>query len=226
MAIINQTQVTIETVVPSLQIGEIQISADRRSSKEKQLTDAERIRRVVLPSNTWGEIAGNLNGERSQGLTDLLREALKKLAGEKLKDKLEETPELRIIELQEFSVSELLKWSNETAASRGSITFTRDEVTSWFATSATRAAMATKHASNPKLASILAMLETRFGALAAKNHGLKEEQDAIKLQSIIAPEDLEGEKAALVADIVTRLDNIAKQLAAKANEAQISMDDI
>lgn len=222
---INQTQIVIETVVPTLKLGEIQISADRRSTKEKPLTDAERIRRAVLPANSWGEIAGTLNSERSQGLTDLLREALKSIASDRLRDTLNENPLATTIELKDYSVSELLKWSNETAASRGSITFTRDQATSWYTASATAAAMLEKHGTT-KGAAVNLMLTNRFGALAAKNHGLREESEAKKLLSIIEAADLEGESAALVADIIGRLDAISKQLKAKAAEATVSMDDI
>lgn len=222
---INQTQIVIETVVPSLKLGEIQISADRRSTKEKPLTDAERIRRAVLPANYWGEVSGNLNSERSQGLTDLLREALKSIASDRLRDTLNENPLATTIELKDYSVAALLTWSTETASSRGSITFTRDAATSWFTTSATAAAMLEKHGAT-KGAAINLMLTNRFGALAAKNHGLREESEALKLTSIISPADLEGTSAALVADIIGRLDAIAKQLRAKAQEATVSMDDI
>jgi len=222
---INATQIVIETVVPQIKLGEIQISADRRSTKEKPLSDSERIRRAVLPANVWGEIAGTLEGNRNQGLTDILREKLKELASERLRDTLAENPLATTIELKDYSVSEILKWSNETAASRGSITFTRDQATNWYSTSATAAAMLLKHGAT-KGAAINLMLTNRYGALAAKNHGLREESEATKLMSILEPADLEGASAALVADIIGRLDAIIKQLKAKAAEATISMDDI
>lgn len=222
--IINNNLVSIETVVPSLKVGEIQISADRRSTKEKPLTDSERIRRAVLPANHWGEIGATLNSEQSQGLTDILRESLRSLAADRLKDALAADPMLRTVPLADYTVAELLKWSSETAASRGSITFTRDEATNWFAKSATAAAMLAKHGA--KGLAVVTLLTNRYGALAAKNHGLKDEAEAQKLMAIIDPADTTGESAALVADIIGRLDNIAKQLRAKAAEATISMDDI
>lgn len=224
MTIINETNVAIETVVPQIKLGEIQISADRRSTKEKPLTDAERIRRAVLPAATWGELAATLNGERAQGLTDILRDALKQLAADRLRDALAADPMLRTVPLADYSVAALLTWSSETAASRGSITFTRDEATNWFAKSATAAAMLAKHGA--KGLAVVSLLTNRYGALAAKNHGLKDEAEAQKLVAIIDPKDLEGENAALVADIIGRLDAIAKQLKAKAAEATVSLDDI
>jgi hypothetical protein len=222
---INATQIVIETVVPQIKLGEIQISADRRSTKEKPLSDAERIRRAVLPAGVWGEIAGTLEGNRNQGLTDILREKLKELASERLRDTLNENPLATTIELKDYSVSEILKWSNDTAASRGSITFTRDQATNWYSTSATAAAMLVKHGAT-KGAAVNQLLTNRYGALAAKNHGLREVAEAEKLMAVIEAADLEGESAALVADIVGRLDAIIKQLKAKAAEATISMDDI
>lgn len=222
---INATQIVIETVVPTLKLGEIQISADRRSTKEKPLSDSDRIRRAVLPANSWGEINATLNSERSQGLTDILREALKSIANDRLRDTLNENPLATTIELKDYSVASLLTWSTETASSRGSITFTRDQATSWFTTSATAAAMLEKHGAT-KGAAVNLMLTNRFGALAAKNHGLREENEATKLVSIISPADLEGTSAALVADIIGRLDAIAKQLKAKAAEATVTMNDV
>lgn len=224
MSILNNLQATIDTVVPTLALGQIQISADRRSTKEKPLTDAERIRRVVLPANYWGEMEATLNNEKSQGLTDVLREALKSIAGDRLRDLLATDPMVRTVELKDYSVSALLIWQSESASSRGSITFTRDQATNWFASSATAAAMLAKHGT--KGLAIVQMLTNRFGALAAKNHGLKDESEALKLASIIDSSDLDGAEAALVAEILTRLDHIAKTLKAKAAEATVSLDDI
>src|SRR6476620_5708702 len=105
MTVLNETNVLIETVVPTLKVGEIQLSADRRSTKEKPLTDAERIRRAVLPATAWGEISSTLNGERNQGLTDILREAMKKLASDRLRDSLEADPTLKTIPLTDYSIA-------------------------------------------------------------------------------------------------------------------------
>ena len=221
---VNTTEIVIETVVPQIKLGEIQISADRRSTKEKPLTDAERIRRAVLPATAWGELAATLNAERSQSLTDILRESLKQLASNRLRDELEENPLQRTIKLENYSVQALLAWSSETAASRGSITFTRDQATNWFAKSATAAAMLAKHGA--KGIAVVQMLTNRYGALAARNHGLKDASEATKLISIIDPADLEGESAALTTELISRLESIVKALTAKANEATVSMDDI
>lgn len=221
--IINNSSIPVQTVVPSISIGEIQLSADKRSTKENTLTDSERIRRIVLPANHWGELAASINNERSQSLTDVLREALKRIGSERLKDALAENPLLNVVNLSDYSVSALLTWSSETSTSRGSITFTREQVETWFDSSATRAALATKHAANPKVAAFLSVARNRFGALAAKNHGLKDEADAIKLMTLIAEDD---HSTALTTEIIGRLEHIAKTLAAKANEDTVSMDDL
>lgn len=221
--LINNSQVPIQTVVPTISIGDIQLSADKRSTKENTLTDAERIRRIVLPANYWGELAATTNGERSQSLTDVLREALKRIGSERLKDALTENPLLNIVNLSDYSVSALLTWSNETSSSRGSITFTREQAEAWFDASATKRELANKHQQNPKLAAILSMVRNRFGSLAAKNHGLKDETDAVKLLALIAPAD---ETSPLTAEIAGRLAHIIKALAAKAAEDSISLSDI
>lgn len=225
MSILNNNLVTIDTVVPTLSLGQIQLSADRRSTKEKPLTDAERIRRAVLPAGHWNEFSATLNDQRNQSLTDILRNRLVELASDRLRDSLAADPGLRTLPLADFTIPALLSWSMETASSRGSITFTRDQAQDWFDRSATAVALAAKHGPTRSPA-ILSYLRNRFGALAAKNHGLKDEAEALKLTTIIAEADTTGEDAALVTEILTRLAHVAKSLAAKANEATVSMDDI
>lgn len=225
MSLINNTSVTIDTVVPTLSIGQIQLSADRRSTKEKPLTDAERIRRAVLPANHWGNYSATIEGTANQSLTDVLRTKLVEIASDRLRDTLAATPDARTISLADYTITSLLAWSMETASSRGSITFTRDQAQDWFDRSETAKGMVAKHGAAKGVA-ILQYLRNRFGALAAKNHGLKDEAEALKLVSIIADEDTTGTDAALVTEITARLAHIAKALAAKANEATVSMDDI
>jgi len=221
--IINNSSVPVQAVVPTISIGEVQLSADKRSSDTKKLTDAERIRRIVLPANHWGELAASINNERSQALTDVLREALKRIGSERLKDALAENPMLSSVQLADYSVSALLTWSSETSTSRGSITFTREQAEAWFDASATKRELANKHQANPKLAAILSMVRNRFGSLAAKNHGLKDETDATKLLALIAAAD---ETNPLTTEIAGRLAHIIKALAAKAAEDSISLSDI
>ena len=228
MTILNNKLVSIDTVVPTISIGQIMLSADRRSTKEKVLTDAERIRRAVLPAGHWGDLGATLNGSASQSLTDVLRTAMQALGNDKLKDALASDPMLRTMELADFTVPALLAWSAETAGGRGAITFTRDQVEAWFKVSATRTALATKHEGKTNLAALLSFVGTRFATLAAKNHGLKDTADVEKLTALIDPQDLEGdsEAASLVTEIMARLEHITKQLTAKAAEATISMDDL
>ncbi len=132
MSLISNTLVSVDTVVPTLSIGQIQVSADRRSTSTNKLTDAQRIRRVVLPAGHWGELKGSLNGDASQSLTDLLRVALVGVANDRLRDILAEAPDTRTVELASFTVSSLLAWNAESAVSRGSFTFTREQVEEWF----------------------------------------------------------------------------------------------
>lgn len=226
MTLISNTLVSVDTVVPTLSVGQIQVSADRRSTGTNKLTDAQRIRRVVLPAGHWGELKGSLNGEASQSLTDLLRIALVGIANDRLRDVLTENPDTRTVELSAFTVSALLAWNAESAISRGSFTFTREQVEEWFAKSATLAALKEKHAANPKLPALLQLVATRFATLAAKNHGIKEEKDADKLLSLIDSADLDGASASLVVEIVGRLEAIKKAIAKKAAEDSASMDDL
>lgn len=230
MTTINNIEVTIDTTVPALSIGQVQLSADKRGTKEKPLTDAERIRRAVLPAGHWGELAASLNDSRSQSLTDVLRGAMAALASDRLKDELAANPLQRTIKLADYTITALLTWNSETAAGRGSITFTREQVEAWFLTSTTRLSLRMKWMQAGKTASeveaLTAYVSNRFATLAAKNHGLKEETDTTKLSALIDPADLDGTSAALVTEILGRLDAIGKQLKAKASEATISMDDL
>ena len=224
MSILNNKQVTIDTTVPSLSIGQVQISADRRSTTTNKLTDAQRIRRVVLPVGHWGELQGSINGASSVSLTDLLREKLVEVAGARLRDVLAENPLTSVIELEQFSVANLLAWNGEAAASRGSLTFSREQVEEWFDGSATLASLKAKHAANPKLVQLLALVRNRFATLAAKNHGLKEESEVDKLLSLIDAADAEN---SLVVEIVGRLEHVRKAIISKKDaDTVVSMDDL
>lgn len=219
----------IQTVAPSnLELGEVMVSADKRNSKgEKELSDSERIRRVVLPKDCWQPIEATIAGTKSQGLTDILRGALRGIANDRLRDKLAEEPQLQQVALTDFTISSLLAWSEETASSRGSLTFTREQVEEWYKDSATKKNLAAKWMAAGKspdqMKQLSSFAEKRFATLAAKNHGLKDAADADKLMALVAPEDAE---TGIGADVVGRIAHISKTLAAKAAEAAVSMDDL
>lgn len=215
MTVLNNSttaEVTIDTVTPTLKLGELQLSADRRG---KELTDAERIRRVVLPSGHWGELAGTLAGTASQGLTDVLREALKAIGSARLRDTLAENPLARTVALSDYSVPALLTWNAETATSRGSITFTREQVEEWFPTSSIYSAMTTKGAQWAEF------VGKRLATLAAKNHGLKKPEDADKL-AVLLEQDA---TSAIGAELIQRLQHISKSLQQRTADA-LSLDDL
>jgi hypothetical protein len=214
--IINNQETPISTTVPELKLGEIQLSADRRSSKETKLTDAERIRRAVLPANHWGELAASANGNASQGLTDILREALKTIGNARLKDALSENPMLRTIALSDYTVTALLAWNTETASSRGSITFTREDIEEWLPTSKVIASI--KATKGEQWAEFISK---RLATLAAKNHGLKKAEDADKLVVLLADDS----ESTMGSELIQRLTHISKSLSAKKEE-NFSLDDL
>jgi hypothetical protein len=220
-AIITNLSAAIQTVAPSINLGEVMLSADRRSTKETPLTDAQRIRRVVLPANHWGNISASMEGTSSQALTDVLREKLREIGSLRLKDTLEETPMLTSVPLEQYTVPALLAWSEETATSRGSLTFTRQQAEEWF-TNKLWPAISGKYQPE-KQAAYCGFLKNRYGALAAKNHGLAEVADATKLIALI-PEALAADTISV--EIVGRLTHIEKALTAKAKEATVSMSDL
>lgn len=230
MTTIANSQVTIDTVLPTLSMGQIQVSAHRRSTKDKPLSDAERIRCIVLPANHWGELTASLEGQRNQSLTDILRNALTGIASDRLRDTLAADPMQRLVSLSDYTVPSLLSWNAETASGRGSITFTREQVEQWFADSATAKELTAKWSNAGKnegqVVTLLQFVANRFATLAAKNHGLKEPADCDKLISLIAAADLEGSNASLMVELMGRLEHIRKALVAKAAEATVSMDDL
>jgi hypothetical protein len=215
MALINNTEATIDTVAPALNIGELQLSADRRG---KELADHERIRRVVLPAGHWGELTAGLQTykgyEASQGLTDVLREALRDIANARLRDILAETPQQRTVALADFTVGALLAWNADTASSRGSITFTREQVEAWYPASAIGQQM------KQRGTAFVEFVGKRLAALAAKNHGLKKPEEATKLIVLLEADA----STALGAELIQRLTHIEKSLTQRANEETISMD--
>lgn len=214
MAIINQTEFTIDTVTPSLSLGQIQVSADKRG---KELTDAERIRRVVLPANHWGALSAAIDGTTSQGLTDVLTNGLKTIANARLRDFLQENPMARTVAAADYTVTALLAWSSETATSRGSITFEREQVETWFPSSKLYTVM------NAKGKQFAEFVGNRLGALAAKNHGLRTPEDADKLITLLADDS----ETPLVSELIQRLSHISKSLAAKVDTKKtVSMDDL
>lgn len=221
MTTINNTEVTVDTVATPAKLGEIILSADRRSTKENTLTDVQRIRRAILPTGIWGNLeAGTVSatGETTklQGLTDILLNGLKAIGSARLKDTLDEQPMQRTIALKDYSISALLAWNEETAASRGSLTFDRQAVETWFPTTTLHAAMKAKGND------YVTFMATRLACLAAKNHGLKKAEEADKLIALLADDSENG----IAPDIIARLAHISKSLAARKEPVGISMDDL
>jgi hypothetical protein len=215
MTTINQTEVTIDTTTTELALGQILVSADRRGTKEKPLSDSERIRRVILPANAWGELTASADGTPMQGLTDVLRNALRDIASARLKDTLAESPLQRTVALKDYTIGALLAWNEETASSRGSITFTREQVEQWFPTSALHAAM------KEKGAQWVDFISKRLATLAAKNHGLKKPEDADKLVVLLA----EDANSGIGSELIQRLSHISKSLQQRTTDA-LSLDDL
>lgn len=219
MTIINNNHVTIDTVSTELTLGQILVSADRRSTDKQKLTDAERIRRVVLPVGHWQELGATLAGTTSQPLTDLLRSALKDVANARLKDTLAADPMARTVALADYTVAALLAWNADSAASRGSITYTREQVEAWYPTSKARAAMLAERGEQWAKAYGDSLAKT-----ASKMHGIKSAETADKMTAyLVADASEENDSAALVADLVARLAAISKALSEKKADA-ISMD--
>jgi hypothetical protein len=207
MTILNESHLTIDTTTPQLTIGEIQISADRRTAKGAEpLPDAERIRRVVLPAGYWTGVSCTLNSQHSQALTDTLHTALKDLANARLRDYLTEEPLARTVPLSDYTVPALLAWNSLTAASRGALTVDRDEVIAWFKTSQ----LFTQFAKAP---AVQQMLEQRCAALAANNHGLKTVEDASGLIAMLAGDS----ESPIAIEMISRLNSIVQQLSAKVS---------
>lgn len=215
MTIINNALASIDTTTSEISVGQILVSADRRGTKEKPLSDSERIRRVVLPANQWGNLTAASDSTPMQGLTDVLRNALRDIASAKLKDTLAENPLQRTVALKDYSIGALLAWNEDTASSRGSITFTREQVEAWYPTSAIYQAMVTKGTQ------WIDFLGKRLATLAAKNHGLKKPEDADKLVLLLEADA----NSSIGSELIQRLSHISRSLTSKSTET-LSLDDL
>lgn len=219
------SQLPVHTVSPETPVGYFQVSADRRSNKENPLSDADRIRRIVLPDAIWDGLEVTERNQRSDGLRELLTAKLREVAQLRLRDLLSEEPMLRTVDAAQFTVGALLAWNTERAATTGGIGFERDDVLAWFETSKLRSDMIAKHGN--KAPAVLAFLRQRYGALAARNHGLTKPEDAAKLLVMLPDSDLTGPASDLLGMVANRLVAIEKSLTAKlANEAAVSLDDL
>jgi hypothetical protein len=232
MTIINSNEVTVDTVATAAKLGEIIVSADKRSTSENPLSDAQRIRRVVLPAGHWGNLtAGTIGLDTSfkpiQSLTDILTSGLRSIANAYLKETLAENEGALTVALADFSVSNLLAWSSETAASRGALTVTKEEIERWFPTSKLFAAMAARGTAEGKGTAYTDFMGKRLSALAAKNHGIKDEAGATKLIVLLA-DDTATAGDSIATEMVGRLAHIGKSFAAKTKESSssITMDNL
>jgi hypothetical protein len=221
MTIVNAKELTIDTTPVAANIGEVIISADKRATTGKTLTDSERIRRVVIPAGHWGNLEGTIDSLKLQALTDVLTTGLKSIASARLRDTLSENPMARTVALADYTVPSLLSWSEETASSRGSLTFTREQVEEWFPTSNLATDMKARSQAHYDL------ILKRLAALSAKNHGITKPEDALKLQTLLANDAAAAttDEQAIVGELIQRLAHIEKTLSARV-ETAISMDDI
>jgi len=232
MTVINTNEVTVDTVATAAKIGEIIVSADKRSTTETPLTDAQRIRRVILPVGHWGNLTAgvaDLEGtyKKVQGLTDILTNGLRSIANSYLKETLAENEGIRTVSLADFTVASLLAWSSETAASRGALTVSKEEIEKWFLTSKLFGVMAARGIAEGKGTAYTEFMGKRLSALAAKNHGIKDEAACAKLV-VLLEADIATPGDSIATELVGRLAHISKTFAARTKESAtaITMDNL
>jgi len=232
MTVINTNEVTVDTVATPAKLGEIIVSADKRSTTENPLSDAQRIRRVVLPSGHWGNLTAgvaDLEGtyKKVQGLTDILVSGLRSIANSYLKETLSENDGMRTVSLADFTVASLLAWSTETAASRGALTISKEDIEKWFPTSKLFAVMQARDAAEKKGTAYTDFMGKRLSALAAKNHGIKDDVGCAKLV-VLLEADIATPGDSIATELVGRLAHIGKTFAAKTKElaTAITMDNL
>lgn len=189
--------------------------------KGNDVTDDLRYRSVYMPAEViFGGVTAMLDDKPSTALLSLVHNALLELARARLKDDLGDTRSLKSVVVNDYSVAALLAWNIETAAARGSLSFTKDQALTWFDASSLSTKLIQK---NPKAH---AALRIRVAALAAKNHGIKFSKDATAILALIPAEDV---ATGIGSDIVARLAHISAALAEKEQEesldfASISLD--
>jgi len=232
MTVINANEITVDTVSTAAKLGEVIVSADKRSTSETPLTDAQRIRRVILPVGHWGNLTAGTVGlddsyKKVQGLTDILTAGMRSIANSYLKEMLSENDSLRTVALADFTVSSLLAWSTETAASRGALTVTKEEIEKWFPTSKLFGVMQARGVTEGKGTAYTDFMGKRLSALAAKNHGLENDEGANKL-IVLLEADAATAGDSIAIELVGRLASIAKKYLAKTKESAtaINMDNL
>jgi hypothetical protein len=210
----GQIELTIDTTTPAITAEEIMLSADRRG---KELSDAERIRRVVLPAKTWGSLAATENLKPLENLAAVLEKALIQIASARLRETLEENPLARTVAAADYSISSLLAWNAATSKQGASFPYSREELETWFATSAT----AKKY--TPKGEAVLQVVKETIAKLAARNHGIKTTDQANRvigwLDTAVSADD------PIASALVEKLGNIITVLEEKTSKAP-SMDAI
>lgn len=211
----NGTEFTIDTVTPEITLGDIMVSADKRG---KELKDSERIRRVVIPAKHWSGLAATQNLQLSPLLTDILIKGLQSIAKARLADYLNEQPLARTVAANDYTVSALLEWNAETTKQGQVIPFTREELEAWFPTSATFSKYA------PKGQAITDTVGATIYKLAAKNHGLKDIDEAARVINWLDTAVSAGDSTASA--LVLRLGQIIDNMKAKTDNKKISINAI
>jgi hypothetical protein len=198
----NGTEFTIDTVTPEITLGDIMVSADKRG---KELTEAQRIRRVVIPAAHWAGLSATQHLRPSNLLTDILIKGLQGIAKARLVDYLNEQPLARTVSASDYTVEALLAWNQETSKQGDALAYDADEIAEWFTTSN----LYTKAAKQGQV--VVDVIKGTLTKLAAKNHGIKDEEETTKIIVWLADDEANPVAAALI----SRLGKISETIAAK-----------
>lgn len=148
---------------------QLQIVARWKDSEKRIVPKENRARAVIIPSNLWDDECNHVK-EKSVSLSLFVRDALEELAKSYLSEICESSGwQRREVNQDAFSVSSLLTWQAEQAATAGRLN--GEAIKAWVAKSATVAKMTETHGEKIGVA---------FGELLVKlagpNHGISPEK--------------------------------------------------
>lgn len=188
----------IVTVAPTAKDNERVIAATWKSTEKRTISPANKYRAVIVPDNIWHD-GTSAAKTHSPALAVLVDDAIEGLAKEYLSSIVEQSNWMRTqVPADDFTLSALLKWSEERAAMSGRLN--GDAIKAWAEKSVT-----VKNFSTANGADKGEKLVQAFVKLAGPNHGWTPERAAKMITTIFAADDADDN---IGARVLLRLESI------------------
>lgn len=179
--LINITSVPAEKV----ETNQLQIVARWKSTDKNPVPECNKVRAVIIDGSTWNNepSINKLSDPSEKTLRLFLLDAIEEVAVSYLRSIVEDSKHQRTqVNLDAFSLSNLLQWQAEQAAISGRLN--GDTIKQWISQSATVASVTSAHGEKVGKA-----LSDQFIKLAGPNHGLTPEKADKLLSSLWKVED-------------------------------------